>query len=106
MKRTTFIVDGFNLYHLVREASAVLGLAGAGTKWLNLRKLCESYLPLIGGGAMLEKIYYFSALATHLEPFKPDVTTRHRTYYATLRFSSLATLISHPLSALPRRSFP
>lgn len=57
MKRTTFIVDGFNLYHSVCQASAVLGLAGAGTKWLNLRRLCESYLSLIGGEAQLEKIY-------------------------------------------------
>ncbi|HEX7706207.1 MAG TPA: hypothetical protein VF701_07085 [Thermoanaerobaculia bacterium] len=82
MNRTTFIVDGFNLYHSVCDASRALGLAGAGVKWLNLRKLCESYLSLIGGPAQLERIYYFSALATHLESAKPDLTLRHRAYLA------------------------
>lgn len=84
MNRTTFIVDGFNLYHSVCDASRALGLAGSGVKWLNLRKMCESHLSLIGGPAQLERIYYFSALATHLEPAKPDLTLRHRAYLECL----------------------
>ncbi len=61
--RTTFIIDGFNLYHSVVSASKDIG--GASTKWLNIRSLCESYLYTISPNHKLEKIYYFTALATH-----------------------------------------
>jgi uncharacterized LabA/DUF88 family protein len=83
MNRTVFLIDGFNLYHSVREAADALG--GKGTKWLNIRALCESYLHLVGGQADLENIYYFSALAKHLESRDPDVTRRHRTFLDCLR---------------------
>lgn len=46
MNRTVFIVDGFNLYHSVVDAAR--DAPGATTKWLDLRKLCSSYLPLAG----------------------------------------------------------
>lgn len=78
MNRTTFLIDGFNLYHSLRAASEDLG--GASTKWLNLPSLLESYLPVIGGCASTAQIYYFSALATHLEKSQPGVTGRHRNY--------------------------
>jgi uncharacterized LabA/DUF88 family protein len=87
MNRTVFIIDGFNLYHSVREAARVLG--GKGTKWLNIHALCDSYLHLIGRGATLEKVYYFSALAKHLESSDPDVTRRHRTLLRALENSGV-----------------
>jgi len=83
MNRTVFLVDGFNLYHSLRTASKDLG--GASTKWLNLPQLLESYLPAIGGRATTEKIYYFSALATHLEKRQPGITSRHRMYIDSLK---------------------
>ena len=55
--RTVFIIDGFNLYHSVKQASKDLGLADKGTKWLDIRSLCSSYLYILGGNAQLEKIY-------------------------------------------------
>ena len=91
MNRTTFIVDGFNLYHSVCQASQALGLAGSGVKWLDLHGLCRSYLSLIGGGAQLERVYYFSALATHLEPAKPNLTIRHRAYLECLEIQELSS---------------
>lgn len=94
MNRTTFIVDGFNLYHSVCDASRALGLAGSGVKWLNLSKLCESYLALVGGPAHLERIYYFSALATHLESAKPDLTLRHRAYLECLEDTGVVVELS------------
>lgn len=33
---------------------------------------------MVGGDAQLEEIYYFSALANHLEQAKPGLTSRHR----------------------------
>jgi hypothetical protein len=85
MNRTAFLIDGFNLYHSVKEASTALHLGGAGTRWLNFHSLCASYLHLIGRGASLEGVYYFSALARHLEAAKPDVTLRHRNYIECLK---------------------
>src|SRR5206468_10976805 len=92
--RTTFIVDGFNLYYSVEDAARQLGLGSRGTKWLDLRKLCASYLHVIGGGATLQTIYYFSALAKHLEAAKPDVTLRHKTYVRALESTGVIVQLS------------
>ncbi len=94
MNRTTFIVDGFNIYHSVEEAARQLGLGSRGTKWLDLRKLCASYLHVIGGGAQIEKVYYFSALAKHLEATKPDVTLRHLSYVRALESTGVVVQLS------------
>ncbi len=84
MNHTAFLIDGFNLYHSVKTASHDLGLAGGGTRWLDIHSLCDSFLHVIGNNAQISEIYYFSALATHLEMRKPDVTVRHRTYIRCL----------------------
>jgi len=89
MNRTTFLIDGFNLYHSVKTASHDLGLSGGGTRWLDIRSLSESFLHLIGNNAQTSEIYYFSALAKHLENRKPDVTVRHKTYIRCLEHSSV-----------------
>jgi uncharacterized LabA/DUF88 family protein len=78
MRRTAFVVDGFNVYHSLRDASRELG--GAGTRWLDLRGLCASLVSQIGGNSQLAGVHYFSALASHLEPIRPDVTSRHLDY--------------------------
>lgn len=87
MNRTSFLIDGFNLYHSVKTASHDLGLSGKDTCWLNIRSLCDSFLHLIGNNAQTSEIYYFSALASHLEMRKPDVTARHKTYIKCLEDS-------------------
>lgn len=89
MIRTSFLIDGFNLYHSVKTASHDLGLNGNETRWLNIRSMCQSYLHLIDTTARLSEIYYFSALAKHLEMRKPDVTVRHRTYLRCLEDSDV-----------------
>jgi len=78
MNRITFLIDGFNIYHSAIDVSNFLG--GVTTKWLNLHSLCHSYLQLFGKDARLEEIYYFSALATHLEHKDPDKIERHKIY--------------------------
>lgn len=82
MNRVTFIIDGFNLYHSVREAAQDSG--NVPTKWLDISRLCSSYINLFGKTAVLHEIYYFSALATHLEASNPDATTRHRNFIKCL----------------------
>lgn len=93
MTRTSFLVDGFNLYHSLRSAS--FSMDGAGTRWLNLRALCESVLGLVGGGAELESVTYFSALAHHLESRAPETIQRHEQYLACLRATDVEVRLSH-----------
>ena len=92
MNRTVFIIDGFNLYHSLREAAKLSG--DRGTKWLNVRTLCESYLQLAGGNATLKNVYYFSALARHLEATDPGVTRRHRSLLDCLRSTGVRIELS------------
>ena len=89
MIRTSFLIDGFNLYHSVKTASHDLGLGGKQTRWLDIRSMCQSYLHLIDTTARLSEIYYFSALAKHLEIKKPDVTVRHRAYIRCLEHTGV-----------------
>lgn len=63
MNRVTFLIDGFNLYHSIRDLGRYEKLH---VKWLNIYSLCSSFLYLIGKDANLAEIYYFSAFADHL----------------------------------------
>jgi uncharacterized LabA/DUF88 family protein len=81
--RTSFLVDGFNVYHSARAASR--DLDGDSTKWLDLRSLLQSFLSVVGPGAQLKDIYYFTALAHHLDHGKPGTTARHGLYMECLR---------------------
>ena len=94
MNRTSFLIDGFNLYHSVKQAATDLGLGGAGTRWLDLRRLCSSYLHLVSPDAALAEIHYFTALATHLEPANPNVTLRHRDYIRCLEATDVLPVVS------------
>lgn len=76
--RVAFLVDGFNLYHSIRDAEKAI--AARPQRWLDLRAFCEEYVRNFGRSAVLEGVHYFSALATHLQASKPGVVTRHRTY--------------------------
>lgn len=85
MQKVSFLVDGFNLYYSLRQ---IQGLSKTPAKWLDLRRLCEGYLPSIrshlGQKTELAAIHYFSAYAMHRVKHDPDVVERHRTYVAAL----------------------
>lgn len=81
--RVSFVVDGFNLYHSLKEASA--GPAALATRWLDLKALCQAHLYIISPDATLERVYYFSALAKHLEAQNPGLVARHEDYAEALR---------------------
>ncbi|MBC7358589.1 MAG: NYN domain-containing protein [Desulfacinum sp.] len=91
MNRVVFLVDGFNVYHSLEEILRhQAGHSHKGSiKWLDLKSLAQSYLSAISKDASLDKVYYFSALAKHLEAFKPDVTARHRLYVKCLKDSGV-----------------
>ena len=95
MKKASFLIDGFNLYHSVRIAEIELK---SSTKWLDVKKLCTSYLQVISGfvgdKVTLQNIYYFSALATHLEISNPDVTERHKKFIRCLKNTGILVELS------------
>lgn len=80
MNRVFFLIDGFNLYHSVRDIQNDFGLR---TKWLDIRSLCNSFLHWVGNKATLGEIFYFSAYAYHLND--PGVIARHEAYVKCLR---------------------
>lgn len=82
MNRTTFLIDGFKLYHLLNDAS--WHAKRRGIKWLNIRELCRAYLPHITPRAILEEIYYFSAFAYHRQDKDPRIIERHKRFIECL----------------------
>jgi uncharacterized LabA/DUF88 family protein len=86
-RRTSFFIDGFNLYHSLRTAEKQL--PSRQLKWLNIPALCESYLQMIGNGAELEKVHYFSAYADHLQNASCDKPQRHRKFVRALTASGV-----------------
>jgi uncharacterized LabA/DUF88 family protein len=87
--RTSFLVDGFNLYHSIRDIAYYNN--GVRYKWLNISSLCKSLFHKIGN-ADLEEIYYFSAYAFHLKD--SGVITRHQTYIKCLEDTGIQKVIS------------
>ncbi len=91
--RVRFFVDGFNVYHSLRDASADLDLNGRGTKWLDLTGFCRSRLQLLGKDATLERVLYYSALATHLQKYSPDTVARHQRYIRCLEDQGVVVVL-------------
>lgn len=93
MKRTAFLVDGYNLYHSLREAER--RAPGVGLRWLDLSAFARSFLEHLGRDAVLGEVAYFSALARHREFERPGTTARHRTYMAALAASGVVITLGH-----------
>ena len=88
--RTIFLVDGFNIYHSVVDIAH--HFSGLSLKWLDIYSLCNSFLHLVGKNAALECVYYFSALAYHLND--PSVIARHKSYIKCLRETGIKVQLS------------
>jgi len=88
MSQVVFLIDGFNLYHALVDASRDRG--GCSTKWLDLMGLCHAYLPAIqqriGVRPALAKVYYFSASPVH---GSQDKIRGHARYMSCLRHTSV-----------------
>jgi uncharacterized LabA/DUF88 family protein len=84
-KRAAFYVDGFNLYHgicdLQTQPSKVDPMPPSKThlKWFSIWAFAEFITKQ--HGESIEKVHYFSALATHM----PDSARRHQTYLRALK---------------------
>jgi hypothetical protein len=85
MVRVVFLVDGFNLYHSVLDAEKQLHQR---LHWLDIAGMCGAQLSSIGqtvGRCEVGDIYYFSALAHHVESSRPGTVKRHQTYLWALK---------------------
>ena len=84
----TFIIDGFNLYHSVRDVGNETKI---NVKWLDVRSLCESYLSNISKDARLRSIYYFSAYAFHTSS---QTVSRHKNFVRALANSDITIVLN------------
>ncbi len=82
MNRVAFFIDGFNLYHSLRDNAPEC-------RWLNLRKLCEHYVD--NRKETIVAIYYFSAIAY----WHPDVSKvqKHTKYINRLRQENIIPVL-------------
>ena len=81
MKRVSFLIDGFNLYHSIKDLNKIQGIKA---KWLDLHSLCKSYIYLFGKDAVLHEIFYFSAYPNHLATTNPDTIARHKDFVSCI----------------------
>jgi uncharacterized LabA/DUF88 family protein len=96
-KTVAFLVDGFNVYHSLREIEA---LTGNRVKWLDLNELLRRHLSDVRsalGGDRVEigRIYYFSALAKHLTTVERGIVDRHCAYIDALENTGVEVVLAH-----------
>ncbi len=89
--RVAFLVDGFNLYHSIKQAIND-GRATKG-RWLNIKQLCQSYLSIIGRDAVLSETHYFSAIATHIPD--PATAVRHKLFIQALESTGVRVILGN-----------
>lgn len=81
MDRVAFFVDGFNLYHALREDPKY-----AKYKWLNLQALAKCF---VRKNQQITKVFYFSAYAT----WDPAKMARHQTFVRTLQWAGVDVVL-------------
>ena len=91
--RVAFVVDGFNLYHSIRDAER--HVPARPQRWLDLSSLCTSYLHHFGRSATLQGIYYFSAIAKHLAASKQDIEARHQAYIEAIKSTGVQVTLAN-----------
>lgn len=77
MTRVAFFIDGYNVYHAIDDQASCHKF-----KWLDFSKLCSLF---ISKSEKIEKIFYFTALATWM----PEKVARHRILIRALEMSGI-----------------
>ncbi len=99
MIRVMCFVDGFNLYHSIKEMHLKFpGLKERDTrkyKWLDLKRLAEMF---VHPAETLTDIFYFSAYAF----WKPASFAKHRTYVKALESTGVKAVFSNFREIKPR----
>jgi len=79
MKKVIFFIDGFNLYHAIKD------LRKDEYKWLNLDKLAKSF---IKRDEEIIRVYYFTALAS----WNQSKVKKHKIYIRALETVNVKTI--------------
>ncbi len=90
--RVAFLIDGFNLYHSVRDVIDE-GRGGPSLKWLDISGMCHRILrdlPYSRGTAQVSEVRYFTALARHMEARSPGIVKRHEAFIDAQRAKGVA----------------
>jgi hypothetical protein len=69
--------------------------APASLKWLDLNRLFQSHLDLVGSSAETTGIKYYTVYAEHLSKLQPDKIRRHKAYVRPLTATGVNVEISH-----------
>jgi NYN domain len=90
--RVSFLIDGLNLYHSLLEVEK---LSGVPVRWLDVGRLCASYLHAVRGAVgqrvELACVDYFSAMPTHLARPDGGAVDHQRVYLLALREAGVRT---------------
>jgi len=89
MARISFFIDGFNFYHALDNDHL------RNFKWINLRKLAESYLLKQDS---ISDIFYFTAFAT----WNPDKVKRHKLFIRAQESFGVKTVLGEFRSTTKR----
>lgn len=90
--RATFVIDGFNLYHSIRDIEHD---SGVNCRWLDVRALCESIVSsAMAPDVSLASVQYFSAFAHHTDPTGHGSVARHRVFKRALESSGVTVHMS------------
>ena len=92
MNRVVYVVDGFNLYHSLREAERARGRA---LRWLDLNALCSSLVHALPGRCAVTSVMYFSAVAHHRESRHPGTVARQVAYFTALEVTGVQLDLGH-----------
>ena len=84
--RVSFFVDGFNLYHSIRDVEKIIK---SKVRWLDLTSLLTSYLEHLPIDAIIQDIYFFTAIRNHVVKINPESVQRHQTYIKALESSGI-----------------
>jgi len=101
VNRVGFLVDGFNVYHSLREAERVVKRQ---VRWLDLKALCSSYArrSFFGQQSTVCSVTCFSAYATFRARSEPGIVTRHRAYVQALQATGVETVMGRFKSRVRR----
>jgi len=92
VNRVVYLVDGFNLYHSLRDVESGRGRA---LRWLDLHALCGALAHAVPGRCEVSGIVYFSALARHMEALRPGTVARHLRSLDALQATGVETVLGH-----------
>ena len=89
--RIAYLIDGFNLYHSIRSLELKKGYK---CKWFDISELCKAYLHLFGKDAILDDIFYFSAIPYFLVNTKRSGRiARHKLYIQCLENTGIHVVL-------------